>query len=129
MIPGEYFLDEAAGPIKANASRRTAKVVVRNAGDRPIQAGSHFHFFEVNRALTFDRAAAYGMRLNIPAGTAVRFEPGEEKEIELTDFGGNRVVRGFNNLVDGSVEPMKAREVSLQKARASGFLFEDGGKS
>ncbi len=86
MKPGEYILDEAAGPIQANVGRRTARVVVKNTGDRPIQVGSHYHFFETNRALAFDRAAAYGMRLNIAAGTAVRFEPGEEKEIELTGF-------------------------------------------
>ena len=85
MRPGEYFLDEAPGAVTANAGRKTLRVVVRNTGDRPIQVGSHYHFFETNRALGFDRAAAYGMRLNIPAGTAVRFEPGEEKEIEETE--------------------------------------------
>ena len=99
MKPGEYFLDEAAGPIQANAGRRIARVVVRNAGDRPIQVGSHYHFFETNRALEFDRDAAYGMRLNIPAGTAVRFEPGEEKEVELTAFGGALGPEGVWTLV------------------------------
>jgi len=102
MIPGEYFL--ADDPIKANAGRRTAKVIVRNSGDRPVQVGSHFHFYETNRGLSFDRRLAYGMRINIPAGTAVRFEPGEEKEIELVEFGGARIVRGFNGLVDGSLD-------------------------
>jgi urease subunit beta len=84
MKPGEYFLNDSAGPIEANSGRTTTRVVVRNTGDRPVQVGSHFHFFETNRELEFDRAASYGMRLNIPAGTAARFEPGEEKEIELT---------------------------------------------
>ena len=79
MKPGEYLLDEAAGPITANAGRKTKRILVRNTGDRPIQVGSHYHFFETNRALAFDRATAYGLRLNIPAGTAVRFEPGEGK--------------------------------------------------
>ncbi len=80
MKPGEYFLDETRGPIRANEGRRTARVTVRNTGDRPVQVGSHFHFFEVNAALDFDRAAAYGMHLDVAAGTAVRFEPGDEKE-------------------------------------------------
>jgi len=102
MIPGEYFLADA--PIKANAGRRTAKAIVRNSGDRPVQVGSHFHFYEANRGLSFDRRLAYGMRINIPAGTAVRFEPGEEKEVELVEFGGARIVRGFNGLVDGSLD-------------------------
>ncbi|HLV96473.1 MAG TPA: urease subunit beta [Candidatus Acidoferrales bacterium] len=110
MIPGEYLLDEAAGAIEANAGRRTARVLVQNKGDRPVQVGSHFHFFEVNRELLFDRAAAYGMRLNIPAGTAVRFEPGEEKEVELTDFGGARVVRGFGGLVNGALDDATTRK-------------------
>jgi urease subunit beta len=128
MIPGQYFLDEAAGAVQANVGRRTARVLVKNTGDRPVQVGSHYHFFEVNRALAFDRTASYGMRLNIAAGTAVRFEPGEAKEVELADFGGSRIVIGFNNLVDGSLEKSKNREIALQKARAAGFQF-DGGKS
>lgn len=91
----------AEGDITYNATRRTAKVVVHNTGDRPVQVGSHFHFFEVNRYLEFDRSLAYGKHLNIPATTAVRFEPGEEKEVELVAYGGKRRVIGFNNLVDG----------------------------
>jgi urease subunit gamma/beta len=87
--PGEYFLEPE--PIEASAGRRTAKVVVRNSGDRPVQVGSHFHFHDVNRALDFPRQEARGMRLNIPAGTSVRFEPGEEKEIELVEFAGERM--------------------------------------
>lgn len=123
MRPGEYFLDEAAGAVTANAGRKTLRVVVRNTGDRPIQVGSHYHFFETNRALGFDRAAAYGMRLNIPAGTAVRFEPGEEKEIELTEFGGAKVIHGFNGLVGGPLRAAGARERALQRANNEGFRF------
>jgi urease beta subunit len=124
--PGEYFLDEASGPIEANCGRPTIRVVVKNYGDRPIQIGSHFHFFEANRSLSFDRAAAYAKRLNIPAGTAVRFEPGEEKEVELTDFGGSRSIFGFNNLVAGLSEGKGARERAVERARKSGFKFADG---
>jgi urease beta subunit len=121
MKPGEYFLDEAAGPIQANVGRKVARVVVKNTGDRPIQVGSHYHFFETNRALGFDRGAAYGMRLNIPAGTAVRFEPGEEKEVELTEFGGGRVIHGFNGLVGGELSAPGIRELALVLARREGF--------
>ncbi len=92
MRPGEYLLAESA--VAANAGRRTARVVVKQTGDRPVQVGSHYHFFEVNDALVFDRGAARGMRLNIAAGTSVRFEPGEEKEVELVEFGGRRVILG-----------------------------------
>ena len=101
MIPGEYILQP--GDIIANAGRTTTSLVVVNTGDRPVQIGSHFHFFEVNRQLQFNRATAYGMRLNIPSGTAVRFEPGEEREVQLVAFGGTRQVFGFNNLVNGEV--------------------------
>ena len=99
MIPGEYFL--ASEAIELNAGRRTVRLRVGNRGDRPIQIGSHFHFFEVNRALEFDRDASFGMRLNIAAGTAVRFEPGDAKEIELVAIGGTRQVYGLNGLVNG----------------------------
>jgi urease subunit beta len=92
MKPGEYFLETA--PIEANVGRRTAMLVVRHTGDRPVQVGSHYHFFEVNDALDFDRKAARGMRLNLPAGTSVRFEPGEEKEVRLVEFAGERLVLG-----------------------------------
>jgi urease beta subunit len=102
MIPGEYFL--ASDPIELNAGRPTARVSVSNRGDRPVQVGSHFHFFEVNRALEFDRQAAYGMRLNIPAGTAVRFEPGDSKDVELVAIGGRREVVGLNGLVNGPLD-------------------------
>ena len=99
MIPGEYILKEA--PIACNVGRQTASVTVVNTGDRPVQVGSHFHFFEVNKQMQFDRTKAFGMRLNIAAGTAVRFEPGEEKEVEVVAYSGNRKVVGFQNLVDG----------------------------
>lgn len=100
MIPGEYFL--AKDPVACNVGRTTMTIIVVNTGDRPVQVGSHFHFFEVNRQMEFDREKAFGMRLNIAAGTAVRFEPGEEKEIELVKLGGHKKIYGFNNLVDGS---------------------------
>ena len=99
MIPGEYVLGD--GDIVANAGRRTLELTVANTGDRPIQVGSHFHFFEVNRALRFDRAQAFGMRLNIPAGTAVRFEPGDEKRVSLVELAGRRQVFGLNGLTNG----------------------------
>ena len=92
MRPGEYFLEAQA--IDANAGRRTVKVAVRQTGDRPVQVGSHYHFFEVNNALQFDRSRARGMRLDIAAGTSVRFEPGEEKEVELVEFAGERRIFG-----------------------------------
>lgn len=92
MKPGEYFLE--ADAIPANVGRETRRVVVKHTGDRPVQIGSHYHFFEVNDALHFDRESARGMRLNIPAGTSVRFEPGEEKEVELVEFAGERVILG-----------------------------------
>ena len=115
MKPGEYFLDPAAVSVEANAKRRAFRLPVKNTGDRPIQVGSHFHFFEANDALSFDRAAAYGTRLNIPAGTAVRFEPGEEKQVELTDFAGRRVIHGFGGQVSGCLDDEKTREAALAK--------------
>ncbi|MBO9616452.1 MAG: urease subunit beta [Dyadobacter sp.] len=102
MVPGEYFLAE--GDIIANPGRRTEQLTVVNTGDRPVQVGSHFHFFEANKQLAFERVKAYGMRLNIPAGTAVRFEPGEEKDVWLVALGGSGHVFGFNKLVDGLLE-------------------------
>lgn len=101
MIPGEYIL--AKGDIEINAGRKTVAVSVVNTGDRPVQVGSHFHFFEVNKQMKFERQAALGMRLNIAAGTAVRFEPGEEKTVELVPFGGNKIIVGFNNLTNGAI--------------------------
>jgi urease beta subunit len=101
MVPGEYFLKSS--DIECNANRNTILITVLNTGDRPVQIGSHFHFFEVNRQMLFERQKAIGMRLNIAAGTAVRFEPGEEKIVELVQFGGNRYVSGFNNLMNGQI--------------------------
>ncbi|BAY27276.1 urease, beta subunit UreB [Calothrix sp. NIES-2100] len=102
MIPGEIITP--AGEIELNAGRETIKLQVANTGDRPIQVGSHFHFFEVNSALNFDREQARGMRLDIPAGTAVRFEPGDEKEVFLVSLMGSREVYGFNSLINGVLE-------------------------
>lgn len=125
MKPGEYLLDSSAGPIRANEGRQTVIVMVRNTGDRPIQVGSHFHFFETNRELAFNRAGAYGMRLNVPAGTAVRFEPGEEKEVELTEFAGDRVIHGFNGLTEGTLDHDLVRERAIEKAGNANFQSSD----
>lgn len=113
MKPGEYFLDDA--PIQANSGREVTTVLVRHTGDRPVQVGSHFHFFEVNSALEFDRAAAYGQRLNIAAGTAVRFEPGEEKEVPLVAFAGSREIYGHKGLVSGALDDEAIKEAALKK--------------
>ena len=102
MIPGEYFLE--SGDIVLNAGRRTATLVVANAGDRPVQVGSHYHFYEANDALHFEREAARGMRLDIAAGTAVRFEPGQRRTVELVDLGGSRIVHGFQGRVAGPLD-------------------------
>jgi urease subunit beta len=116
MIPGEYILKK--DDIIANAGRITVKLGIVNTGDRPVQIGSHFHFFEVNKQMEFDREKAFGMRLNIPAGTAIRFEPGEEKEVELVEFGGSKKIFGFNNLVDGSIkEKHKKKAVEAMEAQ------------
>ncbi len=101
MIPGELLTDGADHPL--NPGRRSLSLVVENRGDRPIQVGSHYHFAETNAALAFDRAAARGMRLNIPSGTAVRFEPGQQRTVELVDYAGARVVFGFRGLVQGAL--------------------------
>jgi urease subunit beta len=101
MIPGELLTD---GPDHAiNPDRRTLTLVVENAGDRPIQVGSHYHFFETNAGLRFDREAARGMRLNIASGTAVRFEPGQQRTVELVDYAGDRIVYGFRGLIQGAL--------------------------
>ena len=101
MIPGELMA--APGEIEINVGRPTQKVAVSNTGDRPIQVGSHFHFFETNEALAFDRASARGWRLNIPAGTAVRFEPGQQRTVELVELAGDRIVYGFNGKIMGKL--------------------------
>src|ERR1700722_18499056 len=120
MIPGEYFLDSSHGEIDLQPGRARQVVNVKNTGDRPIQVGSHFHFFEVNRALHFDRPAAYGMRLDIPAGTAVRFEPGEIKTVHLLAVVGTREIHGGSGLVNGSLDDKKNRAASF--ARLEAFL-------
>jgi urease subunit beta len=102
MTPGEII--PADGEITLNAGRATQRLDVVNTGDRPIQVGSHFHFYETNRALRFARDSAYGYRLDIPAGASVRFEPGEERSVQLVALGGRRVVRGFNGLVNGPLD-------------------------
>lgn len=119
VVPGEYLLED--GEIELNAGRPVTPLTVANRADRPIQIGSHFHFFEVNAGLHFDRAAAYGQRLNIPAGTAVRFEPGEERDIELVPLGGTREVHGMNALVSGELEDTGMKDAALGRAREQGF--------
>ena len=118
MIPGEYLLGE--GDIEANVGRPTARITVANTGDRPIQVGSHFHFFEVNKALAFDRGQAWGMRLDIPAGTAVRFEPGDEKVVGLVALGGAREVYGLNALTDGPADDARKR-AAVERAAREGY--------
>lgn len=116
VVPGEYRL--ADGDIEINKNRKKEIVRVSNTGDRPIQVGSHIHFVEVNRQLLFDRSISIGMRLDIPAGTAVRFEPGQEMEVTLTEIGGNREVFGISNLTNGSIDN---KEQILQKAKELNF--------
>ena len=117
LIPGEYFLAET--PVIANSNRKVTSVNVSNTGDRPIQVGSHAHFFEVNKALSFDRKIAYGHHLNIPSGTSVRFEPGETKRVELTEYGGRKIVYGFYGLVNGKLATKKS--AAIASARRRGF--------
>ncbi len=101
MKPGEYFIDD--GDIELNVGRATLKITVSNTGDRPIQVGSHYHFYETNSALSFDRESTRGYRLNIPAGTATRFEPGQEREVELVEYAGDKKVYGFNAKIMGQL--------------------------
>ena len=117
MIPGEYFVSDE--PVIANAGKSAVSLNVKNTGDRPIQVGSHTHFFEANKALEFPRERSYGCHLNIPAGTSVRFEPGETKGIELTEFGGKRIVYGFSGLVNGSLNEKK--DMAFRNAKEKGF--------
>jgi len=118
MIPGEYILQN--DDIIANNGKPTVDITVVNTGDRPVQIGSHFHFFEINKQLLFDRSKAFGMHLNIPAGTAVRFEPGEEKQVTLVEYGGAKKVFGFNNLVDGDLSAVN-RKSAMEKALSQNF--------
>jgi urease subunit beta len=116
---GGYVLESE--PIVFNAGKPSIAMKVRNTGDRPIQVGSHFHFFEVNRALEFERSAAFGMHLDIPSSTAIRFEPGDERTVRIVPFGGARRVYGFNNLVDGPVDSDAAKTAALARMRERGF--------
>lgn len=118
MIPGEILV--ADGEIELNVGRRTVTLTVANTGDRPVQVGSHYHFAETNDALLFDRAAARGFRLDIAAGTAVRFEPGETRQVAIVAIAGARVIRGGNALADGPVTPA-GRAATLERVRAAGF--------
>jgi urease beta subunit len=118
MKPGEIIVKDR--DIICNEGRKTKILVVANTGDRPVQVGSHFHFFEVNKCLQFDREEAFGMRLDIPSGTAVRFEPGEEKEIQLVELGGKKLVYGLNDLTSGSTDESN-KEASVERAKAVSF--------
>jgi len=120
VIPGELL--PAEGSVELQPDRARVTLRVDNTGDRPIQVGSHFHFFEVNRALRFDRARGYGMRLDIPAGTSVRFEPGDEREVQVVALAGARIVRGLNGLTEGALDDPRVREAALARARERGFL-------
>lgn len=120
MIPGEYLFD---GPsLELNVGRPTLELQVNNTGDRPVQVGSHYHFFEVNKVLIFDRAQAYGHRLDLAAGTAVRFEPGEIKTVRLIPLSGERVVFGGNGLVNGPLDDDATRMRSVELAQQKGFI-------
>ncbi len=119
MIPGEYIL--SSNPVVCNENRKTEKITVKNTGDRPCQIGSHTHFFEVNKALEFPRQKAYGYRLNIPAGTSIRFEPGDSKEVELCELGGARIIYGFNALTMGGLKSSVVRNVAIDKAKRQGY--------
>lgn len=120
MIPGEPLPNE--GDVQLNEGRPTTTVIVSNTGDRPVQVGSHFHFFETNRALRFDREKSYGMRLDIPAGTSVRFEPGDGREVGLVAIGGRRIVEGLNGLTEGALDDQEVRNAALRRADERGFV-------
>lgn len=122
MIPGEYVLSDE--PITINANRPTKEITVVNHGDRPVQVGSHYHFAEVNTALEFDRQAALGCRLDIPAGTAVRFEPGDEKTVRLIPVGGKRRVYGFHNVVNGHLDPTEPAPVDRLNTQSYDFATQ-----
>ena len=119
MIPGEYFID--GDDLELNTGRPVVTIKVNNTGDRPIQVGAHYHFFEVNKALVFDRVKAYGMRPDLPSGTSVRFEPGDTKEVKLVPYGGRRVVYGFNAVVSGRLDDPYTRESSLKRCTEQGY--------
>jgi urease subunit beta len=118
VIPGEYFVED--GELELNAGRKTIRIRVDNLGDRPVQVGSHTHFFESNRFLRFQREQAYGFRLDIPAGTALRFEPGEGREVYLVEFAGDRQLWGMNALVQGGIDDQ--RDSAMARAKDAGYL-------
>jgi len=119
MIPGEYVFD--GKDLELNAGRPVVTLTVNNTGDRPVQIGSHYHFFEVNKALVFDRKKAYGMRPDLPSGTSVRFEPGDKKTVRLVPLGGHRTVYGFNGLVSGRLDDPYNREASIKRCLDQGY--------
>lgn len=119
MIPGEYIL--SSDPVICNGNKKTVSITVSNTGDRPCQVGSHTHFFEVNKVLDFPREQAFGYRLNIPAGTSIRFEPGDSREVELCELGGKKIVYGFNGLTMGGLKSTVAKQAALEKAKKLGF--------
>ena len=123
IVPGELI--PADEPIEINGNREIATVKVENTGERPSQVGSRFHFFECNPALEFDREAAFGMRLNIPAGTAVRFEPGCEEDVELVAYGGNRIMNGMAGLVEGDLDDEAVKQDAIERAREAGYMETD----
>ncbi|WP_126663486.1 urease subunit beta [Haloterrigena salifodinae] len=122
FVPGE--LRPAEEPVRLNEGRETATVTVENTGDRPVQVGSHFHFFEINPGLAFDRETAYGMRLDVPAGTAVRFEPGCEREVDLVAIGGDRTVYGMGGLVEGDLDDDAVKTRAMERARERGYIAD-----
>ncbi|HSC56480.1 MAG TPA: urease subunit beta [Nitrospira sp.] len=126
VIPGQIFF--ASGDIQALKDRHTMELTVKNSADRPIQVGSHCHFFEVNRGLVFDREEAFGFRLCIPAGTAARFEPGEEKRVMLVALAGNRTVHGINGLTEGALDDPNTKAQALKRAAEQGFIRKGGGR-
>jgi urease subunit beta len=119
VIPGEYIL--SSDPVICNGNKKTVSITVHNTGDRPCQVGSHTHFFEVNKVLDFPREKAFGYRLNIPAGTSIRFEPGDSREVELCELGGKKIVYGFNGLTMGGLKSTVAKQAALEKAKKLGF--------
>jgi urease beta subunit len=127
VIAGEWLL--ADQPIEINGGRRKLRLPVRNTGDRPIQVGSHFHFFEVNRVLQFDRPATLGMRLDVPSGQSIRFEAGDERDVELVAFGGHGRVIGFNALLDGAISTRSAAANASRRAEQLGFAADQDGRS
>ncbi len=126
MIPGQNL--PAEGNLELNGGRQSASVTVTNTGDRQIIVGSHFHFFEVNKALSFDREKAYGMRVDAYAGAYTRFEPGDEVDVNLVAYTGNRVVHGFNGLVEGALDDDSVRDEAFRRAREQGFMDQSSGE-